>query len=140
MNVLRGWVLLGTLLALGLVGMQGYAALAISDTDSDGVPDVFDNCSLLANGPAAGTLGCWAQEDGDLDGYGNACDSDFNNDSLTLVGDTAALMAGFASNDANLDLDCDGRVLGADVTRHEALLGTAPGPSGLSCAGTIPCQ
>jgi hypothetical protein len=52
------------------------------------------------------------QCDTDADGYGNACDPDVNN---------------------------DGGVGTPDYAHVGANIGGAPGPSGLSCAGTIPC-
>jgi hypothetical protein len=45
------------------------------DTDADGVEDAEDNCLLIPN---AGALAC----DSDMDGYGNLCDGDFNNDGV----------------------------------------------------------
>ena len=132
-----------TLSILGLVSCLGVASIPslaqISDTDQDGVPDVFDNCMLVPNGPLSTTGSCSSQEDADLDGYGNACDADFNNDGQVLLGDVSLLAVGLGSTDANLDLDCDGKVLGTDVTIIDASLGQLPGPSGLACAGTIPC-
>ena len=38
------------------------------DSDSDGVPDDFDNCVTRQNGPLGGV--CIAQQDADGDGYG----------------------------------------------------------------------
>ena len=52
------------------------------------------------------------QQDANLDGFGNICDADINN---------------------------SGTVTTADFGLLRARLGTAPGPSGLACAGTIPC-
>ena len=43
------------------------------DTDNDTIPDYFDNCTYIANGPAQDS----DQIDSDLDGFGNACDYDF---------------------------------------------------------------
>ncbi|MEO8224209.1 MAG: thrombospondin type 3 repeat-containing protein, partial [Gammaproteobacteria bacterium] len=48
--------------------------LGSGDTDGDGVADVLDNCTLVANP---------TQCDSDGDGYGNACDGDLNNNSFT---------------------------------------------------------
>ncbi len=45
--------------------------LADPDADNDGIPDEEDNCPNDANP---------GQEDSDTDGYGDACDSDFNID------------------------------------------------------------
>jgi len=117
-----------------------------TDTDGDGVPDPLDNCISVPN---AGPLGC----DTDMDGYGNACDADFNNDGVSDGLDFMAphFLADFSagmesSNEAGgaqgTDMNCDGTVDGVDFVAPHFLTGFAvgaPGPSGLSCAGTVPC-
>ncbi len=40
---------------------------------------------------------------------------------------------------ADVDLNGDGACAGADFLIFGGLFGSAPGPSGLSCAGTPPC-
>ena len=40
---------------------------------------------------------------------------------------------------ANSDLNGSGTVTSADFAILRSRLNTAPGPSGLACAGTIPC-
>jgi hypothetical protein len=52
------------------------------DSDGDGVLDAVDNCVEVKNGPLAQEAGsfCDNQEDADGDGYGNACDTDLDND------------------------------------------------------------
>ena len=50
------------------------------DADCDGVPDVSDNCIDEANGPLIPDAGGNVQLDVDVDGFGNACDGDFNQD------------------------------------------------------------
>ena len=61
------------------------------DSDSDGRGDVCDNCSLLSNnlvGPRPnGSLQC----DDDLDGYGNRCDCDLDQDGACGVADFTIL-------------------------------------------------
>ncbi|NRA06693.1 MAG: hypothetical protein HRU02_00905, partial [Myxococcales bacterium] len=117
----------------------------IMDADGDGWTDASDNCVLIPN---AGTLGC----DSDKDGYGNACDGDFNNDGTSDGVDFSPLfLADFASgaqsNNAagdpqGTDMNCDGLVDGVDFVDPFFLtqfgLGT-PGPSGIGCAGSVPC-
>ncbi len=49
------------------------------DTDLDGINDPLDNCPLAANGPL---LGPNNQADNDLDGYGDVCDADDDNDGI----------------------------------------------------------
>jgi hypothetical protein len=67
-------ILLGSaaLALLLLVSANSPAGIAGS-CDFDGIPDFGDNCVCVDNGPLAGV--CGAQEDGDMDGYGNSCDT-----------------------------------------------------------------
>ena len=116
-----------------------------TDGDGDGVPDVIDNCSAVAN---AGANGC----DDDIDGYGNFCDGDFNNDLVSDGIDFSPLfLTDFGTgtqttngdgNPQGTDMNCDGVVDGIDFAVPFFLtqfgVGT-PGASGLSCAGTVPC-
>lgn len=115
----------------------------LPDPDDDGLYDGRDNCKLVANGP----LGTGpSQNDADLDGYGNWCDGDFTQDGIVGSSDLAVLKkcleGGAPANDPDCsesDLDGDGVVLAADFDRLAQLFGDPPGPSGLGCAGTIPC-
>ena len=111
------------------------------ETDFDGVECSSDNCLFVNNGPLAGS--CAAQEDGDMDGYGNACDTDVNNDGATGLDDVALTLAAAqaVSADPIFDFNCDGGIGLDDVSRvlSDSLAVAVPGPSGLSCAGLIPC-
>ena len=98
------------------------------DGDSDGVPDEFDNCETVPNGPdIAGA--CNFQQDGDQDGYGNACDLDWDNDGVVGGTDFTALATSFGSvpGDANwnpaVDSDCDGVIGGTDFTAFVGAFG-----------------
>ena len=110
-----------------------------SDMDSDGVPDSEDICKMDPTAP----LLCGS--DTDQDGYGNACDSDLNNDGITNgLGSLILRPCYFAGSDptnAGCDLNCDGLVNGLEfpVFFPHFISGTPPGPSGLPCAGTVPC-
>lgn len=112
------------------------------DNDSDNIPDVIDNCSGLAQGavPLPGTC------DTDQDGYGNACDGDFDNSQTVLPSDfTGIFIPDFtATTDSGVgtDMDCSGSVNPTDFTGFfiPQFTATAPGPSGLSCAGSTPCK
>lgn len=139
----RTLVVLGcaALLAMGLSTFT--FAGSIQDADSDGVPDQYDNCDVLANGPLAQTFSCSSQLDGDLDGYGNPCDADVNNNGAADLGDVSAVFgaAAIVSTDPVFDLNCNGAADLSDVsiTFGAAAAVLVPGPSGLACAGTIPC-
>jgi hypothetical protein len=111
----------------------------IADTDSDSVPDVFDNCSAVANGPAAGANGNQVDGDSPTDGYGNQCDGDLTGDGLVGGTDFGAFVGLFGSAGTGADLTGDGLVGGTDFGAFVGLFGSVPGPSGLSCAGTAGC-
>ena len=133
-----------TLLALTLFFPLVASSGPATDTDGDGIADVIDNCSAIPN---AGTAGC----DSDLDGYGNVCDGDFNNDLATdgadfspdfLVDFTNGSMAPNGDGNSNgSDMNCDGSVDGADFNPNflDQFVAGSPGPSGLACAGVVPC-
>ena len=117
------------LLAFGL-SISSFAS-APPDTDLDGVPDASDNCTVDPNGPLGGA--CSAQEDADGDGFGNACDSDFNNNGATELADLGAMLAAATSGstDPNFDLNCNGAAELSDLgkTLADATIGKVPGPS-----------
>jgi len=119
------------MLAFGL--SMGSFAGSVADVDSDGVPDVHDNCTTTPNGPLAGS--CNAQQDVDEDGYGNACDSDFNNDGATGLDDLGSILGHLNQVVPIEDLNCDGAVGLDDLGQVLGSLNQNPGPSGLPCAG-----
>jgi hypothetical protein len=106
------------------------------DADSDGVTDAEDDC-LLAADPT--------QLDSNQDGYGNACDADYNDDGTVGGSDWLALAQAFGSTagspgwDPDLDANGDGTVGGAELLLLGASFAGPPGPSGLACAGSPPC-
>ena len=117
------------------------SARADTDTDGDGVPDASDNCVTVPNGPLGSFYNCSAQEDADQDGYGNACDFDVNNDGVTGMDDYHLTYLARGSVNPLYHFTCGGAVSVADLGE---MLGHVfglelPGPSGLACAGTIPC-
>lgn len=114
----------------------------LTDTDSDGVIDCADNCTLIAN---ASPFDC----DTDMDGYGNRCDGNFDNAGLPGVAAsdfTSVFLPDLGTgvdSGAGTNMSCDGlpAVAASDFTGFflpQLGLGTE-GPSGLACAGTIPC-
>ncbi|MEQ1800805.1 MAG: dockerin type I repeat-containing protein [Gammaproteobacteria bacterium] len=120
------------------------------DSDVDVRGNACDNCTLVSN-TAAGTVPNSApvvnksQLDSDSDGYGNACDADVNNSGGTTASDYAILRSvigkiySFSANAAKSDINASGSVTAADYAILRSRIGTPPGPSGLACAGTIPC-
>jgi hypothetical protein len=97
----------------------------MTDTDTDGVPDFEDNCTLAAN---------TSQIDSDADGYGNVCDGDFDGNGYTNAMDSALLrvnIGGFSPPPlySPFDLNCNGYINAFDVALFRTLLGRPPGPS-----------
>ena len=154
----RNLIVLGCagLLAFGL--SFGTFAGSVPDADGDGVPDQYDNCRVVPNGPLAGTDLCTGQEDdggdginaggvypyaGPPDGYGNACDYDFNGDNLVTAADLGEMLTnvGTLPHDLQFDVTCDSLVTAADLGNTLAAIGVIALDSGLACAGTYagPC-
>ena len=92
------------------------------DTDGDGVGDVADNCTAVANA---------SQTDADGDGIGNRCDADLNNDCVINAEDLGAMRQAFFSTDPVADLNVDGVVNAFDLALMKAAFFGAPGPSGI---------
>jgi hypothetical protein len=107
-----------------------------SDADGDGVCDAEDVCTAVADA---------AQRDTDRDGYGNACDADWNGDGRVGGADLLVLGRAFGAvspdprYDEDVDADGDGVIGGREYLLLGASWGRAPGPSGLACAGSPPC-
>jgi hypothetical protein len=118
------------MLAFGL--SMGSFAGSIDDADNDGVPDVYDNCQTAPNGPLGGS--CATQQDGDTDGYGNSCDTDFNNDGQTGLDDVNDMLGQIGNVTLQYDLNCDGQVGLDDLNNALGTVGNVPGASGLGCS------
>jgi Dockerin type I domain/Thrombospondin type 3 repeat len=104
------------------------------DSDTDGVQDFADNCTLVANANQRDTNG---------DGYGNLCDPDFNGDGTVNINDFNRLKARLNISpvvDIDTDLDGNGAVNINDFNRLKSFLGKPPGPSGQhpNCPPTCP--
>ncbi len=128
-----------TLLGGSLAGARALAMpdpISGPDWDNDGVADAADNCNVVSNS---------AQIDSDLDGFGNGCDGDFDNDGVIATSDFLVIRRAFGSEagasefQPGADMDGDGIVGITDFIRWLRGFGAAPGPSGLACAGTPPC-
>jgi hypothetical protein len=117
------------LLAVGL--SLGVGAGPIVDSDGDGVIDELDSCKNQANAD---------QCDRDLDGYGNGCDGDFDNNFTIGIPDFSYFGKVYGSTDQLADLDCNNTVGIPDFSTFGKLYGSAPGPSGLICAGVVACS
>ncbi|MCB9670724.1 MAG: thrombospondin type 3 repeat-containing protein [Alphaproteobacteria bacterium] len=122
------------------------------DTDGDGVPDPADRCAEVPDP--------W-QEDADHDGYGDACDADFDNSGMVDADDVAFAegclgarpgVHPYFPDDASgapdtdlrdawrcraVDLDHDGEIGAPDLVRVDALVGSPPGPSQAAPTPTV---
>jgi hypothetical protein len=137
---------LATMVFATLIGfpIASFAGLA-PDDDTDGIPNVLDKCSLDPRN-ASGTATC----DTDTDGYGNACDGDFDQNYAVVGSDFGSFFVpafkGLSGATRGQDMDCNGSTIATDfgsyfVPKFKGLIGgTAVGPSGLSCAGTPGCS
>jgi len=139
-SLLAEFLGIAILATVGSVGIAGSAlAGPAADADSDGVFDVLDNCSTLANAPP---LDC----DTDDDGYGNACDGDFDQTHIVNAADfsTYFLPDFITGTDGGTgtDMNCAGTTASTDFSTHfvPQFKAGKPGPSGLHCAGTVPCD
>lgn len=110
------------------------------DDDGDGLINRADNCTQSANA---------RQCDADRDGFGNACDGDFDEsgaiDSTDLERYFEPDRRTGRDSGRGTDMNCDGTVDDLDFSEFLAPRlaasppGNRPGPSGLPCAGVFPC-
>ena len=106
------------------------------DADSDNVPDAEDDCLTTADS---------SQLDSNQDGYGNACDADYDDDGVVGISDFLTLSRAFGATIGSpdyspvLDSNGDGAIGVSEFLFLLKSFGRTPGPSGLSCAGTVPC-
>ncbi len=108
------------------VSISGAGAQCVTaiDTDGDGVNDLLDNCTLVANASQLDTNG---------DGYGNACDADLNNDNIVNVVDLGLLRSAFFSTgpqDSEFNGDNVTNVVDLGILR--TLFFQPPGPSAVA--------
>lgn len=74
-------------------------SFVVQDTDSDAVADHGDNCPAVTNA---------SQLDTDIDGLGNACDSDDDGDTISDAAELANALDPLLASDATADKDGDG--------------------------------
>ena len=123
------------LFAVGLSLSVG--AGPIVDSDNDGVTSALDNCTDVGNP---------SQCDVDLDGYGNHCDGDFDQNLATGASDfnlfraANATVLGQPAYDPNIDMDCNNAIGATDFKLFRDAKTLPPGPSGLLCAGVVACS
>lgn len=98
--------------------------MGVADTDRDGIADHVDNCPKSTNP---------TQLDADGDGFGNACDADFNGDRRVDALDEAIIRQAHGSSVGQpaflpaADMDGDGRISALDMTRFRRRLGLPVG-------------
>ncbi len=97
---------------------------SLGDTDADGIGDSSDNCTLVANADQRDTNG---------DGYGNACDPDFDNNGIVNFLDISGWVPFFntACGDVDQDLNGDGGCNFGDYAVIPEYFGSPPGPSAI---------
>jgi alpha-N-arabinofuranosidase len=100
------------------------------DTDGDGIADLEDNCTLVANAN---------QRDTDQDGYGNFCDADLNNDLIVNTIDLGLFKKCYLKQSADAqcqsppdaDINGDGIANVIDLGLFKKMYLNPPGPRGL---------
>jgi len=126
---LRVFLLMFPLVSLCVLLLIGPLSASAQDADLDGIPDVSDNCTLVANAD---------QHDDDQDLYGDVCDPDLNNDGIADVLDVLEFKSLMGTGDREPDLNGDGGVDYLDLGRLNSMLGQAPGPRGVTAADLDP--
>jgi hypothetical protein len=108
---------------LNAVDTSVSAGPGLTDTDNDTVLDHLDNCTLIENTD---------QRDTDNDGYGNACDPDFDNNLIVNASDLAYIKSASFTPDPDADLTGDGIVNAADLAALKIFYFKPPGPSAIA--------
>ena len=134
-----GVITLMTALLFALPALAGTDPCPGPDWDSDGTPDVCDNCSEVVNAQ---------QYDGDQDGYGDACDCDYSASANNACdgGDFIQFAGKFGTTVPPTNCEYDhannGAVDGGDFIAFAGLFGKLPGPACQAAPGGttgIPC-
>lgn len=98
------------------------------EADGDGLAAIEDNCIVVANA---------GQQDADVDGIGNQCDADFDQNCFIDFLDLGAMKGAFFGSDPVIDLNSDGLVDFLDLGILKSLIFQEPGPSGIANACAI---
>ena len=114
-----------------------YPVHIVADQDGDGIDDTQDNCTLATNPD---------QRDTDLDGYGNACDADLDNNGIVDLSDFDLWSSVYSTAAPGIepfvladhaDFNNNGFVgLIDDFAIFRSLFGAAAGPS--CCGVSVP--
>lgn len=80
--------LLQTALLVTVPSGVGLGRAFVADSDADGIPDASDNCSGISNAD---------QIDANADGYGNVCDTDYDDNGSVGMSDFNALREAFGA-------------------------------------------
>lgn len=91
-----------------------------ADSDGDFILDENDNCCVVFNP---------SEIDTDADGYGNACDADYNNDGAVNFADLTLFKGAFSSSNPLFDCNNDGIVNFPDLGCLKKQFFGSPGPS-----------
>jgi hypothetical protein len=115
-----------------LFNVDDIITVAAPDDDGDGIPNVEDNCTQVANGLNDTATAGISQNNSDGDNYGNVCDADLDGSLSVNFSDLVLLKARFNTADPDADFNGDGAVNFSDVVILKALFNQPPGPSGLA--------
>jgi hypothetical protein len=91
----------------------------VADSDGDGVPDRTDDCREQPNPD---------QRDADGDGFGDACDGDFDQDGVVGPSDLARFARALRARMPGTDFDGDGAVDDRDASLLALWMFRPPGP------------
>jgi len=109
--------------------VPGQPGCPIPDRDKDGIPDDSDNCMDAPNTD---------QTDAGSDGFGNACDPDYDDSGRVGGADFSRLRDAYLLTSADpgfdpaLDYDSDGVIDAFDLKFLRQNFGRAPGPSAVA--------
>ena len=98
--------------------ITAYYSSTPKDVDSDGIPDLADNAYLVSNSQ---------QLDSDSDGWGDACDCDYDQNDIVNAADYNMMMGSIWQSNSLFDHNEDGIVNAADYNMFMGRLWSQPG-------------